>query len=365
MVPVEVGALIFRKGLEGETNHSRVLLDASLTHLEIGHKIGCRSFAASRHRSRMNAPTYGEIRRLADDLRKETRVRARRDLGIALHNRLKDETTLRKLAVEATPDETNWPEEDSVAARRSRALSGMWSAVVQGAINVPESILAAKKVKLTEHDVKLPYQMLVACDKSKEILADPSIAIPMLSRKTVRGLMKYSLAFLGDDEAVTVGRHELLKTLTLLCSRSEYVGSFKYHNDFASILEELNAYLSHEVADEHPPYFEEAAEALANLFSTTECLGIQMHIFINDTTHRISAVIESYLNDPRKMDRPQSPALLHLYRTLASMLSTHPDHSVGPMTRFGRSIIRHARKCYPKARNAFKTSLNSFLLALL
>lgn len=311
----------------------------------------------------MSTPTYNEIRRLTNDLRTETKVKARRDLGMVLLNKLKNETILRKLLVEATPESTNWPEEDSVAAKRCRALSGMWSQIVMGAINIAESIVAAKKVKLTDHDVQLPYRLLLACDKSNEILGDPSVSIPLLAKKAVRSLLKYCLAFLNDEEAVTVGRLELLEMLSYLCSKAEYVGVFKYHNDFACILDEVLDYLTAEVEEENLAFFNEAAKALDNLFTTTKRLGIEMHIFFDDTFRVVSLLFKSYLDDPKKPLRPQAKALPHLYNTITSMIYFHPDYSIGPVKRFGRSILRHARKCYSKAVTPLKESLHSFLLA--
>jgi hypothetical protein len=310
----------------------------------------------------MGTPTYDYIRRLATELRQETRVKARRELGASLYNKLKDENVLRKLAVEATPEKSNWPEEDSIAAKRCRALSVVWTSVIQGAINVAQSIVAGKKVKLTEHDVTLPYNLLVACEKSNDVIGDPSVSIPMLSKKTVRSLLKFCLEFL-DDEAVNVARRNLVEMLSFLCSKTDFVGIFKYHQDFTSILGELSIHLTPEVEQQDVMLFNEAAKALDNLFSTTKLLKIQMHMFINDTLKLIYAFCKSYLDDQTKTIRSQAPALPHLFNTVASILRAHPDHSIGPMKRYGRSILRYARKCYPSAKSPGKEALNSYLLS--
>jgi len=143
----------------------------------------------------------------------------------------------------------------------------------------------------------------------------------------------------------------------------ECVSFFKYHNDFANILDELFIHLTPEVEAERVAFFEEAAKALDNLFSTTKRLGIQMHIFINDTIRTISAFYKFSLEDQNKPIRPQAPALPHLYNTVTTILYTHPDHSIGPIKRFGRAILRNGRKCYANAKSPAKEALNSYLLS--
>lgn len=308
-------------------------------------------------------PTYDEIRRLANDLRHETRVKARREVGIKLYDKLKNELILTKLATEATPERTNWPEEDSVIAKRCRALSGVWVSVIQGAMNVAQSIVAGKKVKLTEHDVHLPYHLLLACEKSKPIIWDDSVAIPMLPRKTVRGLLKYCLELLENDE-VSFSHVKLMEMLGSLCSKPEYVGVFKHHQDFSYILSEISFRLTPEVEERHSSLFAAAAKALESLFTTTSLLGIEMHIFVSSTLELLSGYCKSFLdNQATKVIRPQSPELVHLFLTVAIMLRAHPDHAMAPMKRFGRPVLRFARKCYANSKSPVKEALNSYLLA--
>lgn len=315
----------------------------------------------------VGTPTYDEIRRLASQLRKETKVRVRRELGKSIHDKLKNENVLRKLAVEATPQSTSWPDEDSVAAKRCRALSGMWTSVIQGAIYVAQSVAAGKKVKATEHDILLPYHLLLACDQSKDILEDESVSIPLLPPKMVRALLKHCLNFLTQEDVFNVAGLQLLDMLAFLCSKPYYVGYFKYSDDFSDILGELFVHLKAETEEEKYSSFHKAAKALDNLYATTRLLGFEMHIFVTDTINTISTWCKSCLeadqDGQRKPLRPQAPAFPHLYNTVACILYTHPEHAIGPMKQSGRSILRYCKKCYPNAKSPSKESLNSFLLA--
>ncbi len=310
----------------------------------------------------MNTPTYDEIRKLTNELRNETKVKARRDLGTTLYNKLKNENTLRKLAIEATPKTSNWPDEDSIAAKRCRALSLVWTSVIQGAVHATQSIVAGGKVKLTEQDVTLPYNLLIACDKANEVLGKPNVSIPTLPKRLVRNLLKYCLELLSDQDII-VARLKLLEMLNFLCSKPDYVGAFKYHNDFAGTLGELFVHLTPEVEEKNVFFFNEAAKALDNLLSTSRQLGIQMHVFINDIMASVSAFCKSYAMNQKKFIRPQAPALPHLYNVISNILLAHPDHSIGPMKRFGRSMLRHAKHCYPNAKSPLKEALNSYIAA--
>ena len=310
----------------------------------------------------MATPTYNEIRRLIDELRKETKVKARRELGSALYNKLKNENVLRKLAVEATPSKSNWPDEDSIVAKRYRAISLVWSSAIQGAIHVTQSIINGKKVKLTEEDIALPYNLLLASDKANEILGDPSVAIPILPKKMVRSLLKYCLELLSDDN-ITIGRLKLLEMLSFLCSKPDHVGVFKHHHDVANILGELFTYLTGDVEDKNVELFIEAAKALDFLISSAKVLGIEIHIFVDSTISTIAAFFKVYLVGHNKPIRHQAPSLPPLYNTIANILYMHPDHAIGPIKRHGRTLLRHAKKCYANAKSPCKEALNSYIAA--
>lgn len=231
-----------------------------------------------------------------------------------------------------------------------------------GAISVAKSISTGKsKAKMALEDVTLPHKLLVSCDKPDEAFDNEGLGIPKLNRKTVRTCLLYCLNFLADDEVVELAEVELLNMLNHMCSRVEYVGFFKYHTDFQSILDELSHRLDPEVEAANPNVFRHAAKALDSLFGTCKLLGIQMHIFLPDTMVLISEWCKYHIH--QHTVRASSIVLPHLYSAMTSLLYSHPDHAIGPMKRCGRSILSYCKRCYPSATGNNKDALNSYLLA--
>ena len=70
----------------------------------------------------MKKSLYEKIKRLANELRTETRLRARREKGEQLLELLNKSDIRRRLALEATPKRVG-PDDPSIAASRCGALS--------------------------------------------------------------------------------------------------------------------------------------------------------------------------------------------------------------------------------------------------
>eukprot|EP00934_Nitzschia_sp_Nitz4_P002999 Nitzschia sp. Nitz4//scaffold58_size112336//77092//87879//NITZ4_004044-RA/size112336-snap-gene-0.158-mRNA-1//1//CDS//3329555022//2989//frame0 len=314
----------------------------------------------------MTTPTYNEIRRLASQLRSETRVRSRRELGVSLLAKLKNDQILRQLAQEATPRSTKWPDEDSVAARRCRKLSGMWTSVIHSTIYVAVSLGSTKKIKVTEHDVLLPYQLLLACDRAKEFSGVESVSIPLLSQKVVCNLLKYCLDFLERDDIVQIAGLSLLDMLTVLCSKPQYLGQFQYRQDCSRVLDILYSFLSVESDKKTPTLFQKAAKTLEQFYATLKTMGLDMYPFLERTMRVISFwcnyCLEAEENGQRKSRHAQTHASSHLLLTVTYILQSYPDHSVAPMRRYGLVFFRFCRKVYPNARAQSKDVLNQYLL---
>jgi hypothetical protein len=218
------------------------------------------------------------------------------------------------------------------------------------------------RTPLSRRDIALPYNLLLASDKANEILGEPSVAIPILPKKIVRSLLKYSLELLADD-SIMIGRLKLLEMLSFLCSKADFVGVFKHHHDVANILGELFTYLTADMEDKNVESFNEAAKALDSLVSSAKNLGIEIHIFADSIISTIAAFFKVYLVGHNKPIRHQAPSLPHLYNTIANILYMHPDHAISPMKRHGRTLLRHAKKCYANSKSPCKEALNSYIAA--
>lgn len=313
----------------------------------------------------MSSPvTYNNIRRLVADVTSESGVKRRREYSMRLKEQLSDEYVLKKLVAEATPGGSNWPEEDSIAARKCRALSGLWVSVFQAVINMVRTNASNSKVKLVMEDVKLPLDLLAAYEKAVGIMKDPSVAIPLLSKKSVRSILKYILDFLAMDETGPV-HLDLLKALERLCDGEEFVGFFQYHHDFERIVSELLHFLDPGVEAKNINLFQEAAKALHSLIRTTRALGIQMHLFANGILTIITNFYSIFLRDADRSLGSQHDIHIYLYSTVANIIYQHPDYCLAPMKHFGAKLLRHVGKIYPHADAVVKEALNRFLLSYL
>jgi hypothetical protein len=309
----------------------------------------------------MKTPTYDKIRSLATQLGRETKVKARRETGEKLHQLLSKDDVRRKLAAEATPTRTR-SDDLSVGASRCIALAQLWTLVITGAIGSAKSLsLGKSKAKPSREDVTLPHRLLVSCDKPDEAFDNEGLGIPKLSRKTVRSVLTYCLNMLADEDAMEFAEVELLDMLNHMCSRVEYVGHFKYYSDFSNIMSELSQRLTPEIEEHNHEVFYHSAKALDNLFAICQVLGIQMHLFVPDTIDIISLWCKRYIHN--NTSKPSSNVLPHFYNTIKSILYCHPDHSIGPMRRCGRSILSYCKRCYPSATGVHKDALNNYLLA--
>ena len=305
---------------------------------------------------------YEQIKQLAEQFRKETRVKPRRELGGKLLAQLSKEDVRRRLALEATPASTE-PGDFSVAAQRCIALSEFWTLIMKGVIIVAQSTGSGKKDRKKNYDdVTLPKKLLVCCDTPDQVDND-GIAIPRFNRKMVRNILKYCLNQLDDEESVELAEVEMLDMLNHMCSRPEYVGNFKYHADFQRILDELSERLTVNVEEENNAVFVCAARVFCSLFETSRKLGIQVHVFLPDCIGIISGWCENHSSMTARHGSSSTSAIPHFFNALASLIYSHPEHAIGPIKRYGRNILRFCKRSYPNADALNKDALNHYLLA--
>ena len=313
----------------------------------------------------MKTPTYDRIRRLADQLRQETKLKERRSLGEQLLQLLSKDDIRKKLAIEAMPERAR-PDDYSLAAQRCHALAQLWTLVIHGAISVAQTTGTGKgKGKRTLADVTLPKRLLMCCDKPDEAFDNDGLEIPKLSKKTVRNILNYCLNMLADESVLEMDEceKELLDMLNLICQNEKYVGFFKYHADFSNIMNELSQRINIDMEKENPRVFNLAAKTLDGLFRSCRRMGIQMHIFLRDSMGMMGEWCRGHIRGHASTSQSSSNDLPLLYNAMASLLYAHPEHAIGPMKRYGRSLLSYCKRCYPSATLANKDALNNYLLA--
>eukprot|EP00980_Cylindrotheca_fusiformis_P018824 scaffold6276_cov138-Cylindrotheca_fusiformis.AAC.11 len=300
---------------------------------------------------------YTRITKLAGQLQKG-KVTDRRKHGQQLLELLTKKEIRRKIALEAAPDHAG-PDDPSVCATQCHAISQLWTVTLVAAIGSVQSFQTGK-AKISAADVQLPYKLLIACDEPDEVFDDTGLAIPKLSKKTVRAVLNYCLNMLNDDKAVELCEVDLLSMLKHMCSRPEYVGFFT-KKFFTSILGEISERLGIEVEEDKPHIFLQAAEALDSLFRTCRTLGIQMNSF----TTGVLEIVAEWCKNSLHRESVRITAIGYFYNTAASILFSHPDTSIGPMKRCGRPILSYCKRCYSATSALEKDALNNYVLAML
>jgi hypothetical protein len=305
----------------------------------------------------MKESTYMKITKLAGQLQKG-RVTDRRKHGQELLELVTKKAIRKKVALEAAPSHAG-PDEPSVSATQCHALSQLWTVTLVAAIGSVQSFQTGK-AKLSAADIQLPYKLLIACDEPDEAFDDAGLAIPKLSKKTVRVVLNYCLNMLNDDKAVELCELDLLRMLKHMCSRAEYVGYFT-KKLFTAILGEISERLSVEVDRDSPSIFLKAAEVLDSLFRTCRTLGIQMNPFISGALEMIALWCKNQVHN----ESIRIAATGYFYNTLASILFSHPESSMGPIKRYGRPILSYCKRCYSSTSGVEKDALNNYILAKL
>ncbi|CAJ1910219.1 unnamed protein product [Cylindrotheca closterium] len=308
----------------------------------------------------MKGPTVERIEKLANKLYNETKVLERRNQGKELLNLLRKKEVRRKLVAECTPDKTG-PDDLSIPARRRLRLSQLWSVVVASSVSSVSNHRSGKsKAKLQQFDVDFPYHLLIASEEPNGVFDNDSLAIPKLAKKDVNRLLNYCLNMLNDEEALKLSETNLLLMLRQLCSKEDYVGYFS-KSKYTKVFGEIEERLTPACEKEAPAVFKIAAEILDGLFRSCRKLGRQMDEYISGTLHIIAVWCKHGSGERTK----RSGALADMYNTVATILFTHPDHSIGPLKRAGRPILSCCKKCYASSNGIQRDALNNYILSML
>ncbi len=282
-----------------------------------------------------------------------------REISKELVQFLSNHDVRKQLAIETTPrDSVNG---FSIAARRCQVLSMLWSNALTRCVLVTKELVTQKRVKVQAEDLRLPYKILRASSQPDEAFDTNGLGIPKLSKKSIRSALKLCLEVLQNEKTIPEGGELIMMDmLVFLCSKDEYMGYFKYAVDFRNVLSEIFFRLTKQ-DDTISPIFESASKAFGNFFATCNRLGIDVHTFVSDSLEVISDWCK--INVQNNTVNSSSSSRQHFFNAIANMICSHPDHSIGPMKRNGRHILRYCKRAYATAQGHDKDALNRYILA--
>lgn len=286
-------------------------------------------------------------------------VPRRREIAKELEQQLSNHDVRKRLAVETSiRDRTDG---FSIAARRCHALSMLWSNALSRCILMCKEIMNESKAKFTIEDIRLPDKILRASSQPDDAFDSNGLGIPKLSKKSVRSALKFCLETLQNENIPRGGEQIMMDMLAFLCSKDEYMGCFKYAVDFRNVLSEIFYRLTKQEDMVAPMIFESASKAFGNFFCTCSRLGIEFHSFISDSLEIVSEWCK--INIQRNTVNSSSSSRQYFFNAIANMLGSHPDHSIGPLKRFGRHILRYCKRAYTTAQGVHKEALNRYILS--
>lgn len=312
---------------------------------------------------RRSSKHYDRIKRLALKLQEPGNVNDRRQLAVELEQLMSNYDVRVALAEEATPTR-HGPNDLSVAATRCLALSTLWTTVFTAAIGFTTGVIKGengkKGVKPTPGDLGFPDKLLRAATGPDQAFDANSVSIPKLNKKTVRGIVKFCLEMLDNDKVIECGGEiQMLEMLARVCSRPEYLGLVK-ETRYQTVLSEITCRLTEDVSsDIHLA----AYKAFDAFFETSSNLGVSVHAFLSDSISIVSHYCKTQLLGSGV--NAASAARVHVFNAAASMLFAHPEHSIGPLRRDGRHILRYCKKSYSGASPNHRQAFDRYLLAFM
>ena len=307
---------------------------------------------ALRYKMSYPTPQHDRIISLTNQLSDCSKsVTRRRLIAKDLEQQLSNHDTRKQLVLDVS--------KFSLAGRESQALVKLWSNALSRCILMTREFLNCSKVKCNIEDIRLPDKILRASSQPDDAFDSNSLSIPKLSKQSVRNALKFCIESLQNDKIPEGGEQILMDMLAFLCSKNEYMGCFKFAVDFRDTLSEIFYRLNRE--DVHVPIVESTSRAFGNFFSTCNSLGIEVHSFLPDSLEIVSEWCK--INIQKNTVNSSSCCRQHFFNAIATMLFSHPDHSIGPMKRYGRSILNYCKRTYSTTQGIHKEALNRYILA--
>jgi hypothetical protein len=304
--------------------------------------------------------TYREICALAKELLDGSTVTKRRKAGEELSAKLCRPDVRHRLALEATPLESNLPRES-----RHKALSEMWRLIMGNALSAIQKI--GRKHKLVKSDIFLLRKLLESCsdvyrdeeELSSNIFLPPD---PYLPRKQIRSIFKYCMELLDNDAVLDVAEEEVLMCLMHICSRPEFVNQMKPFPDMMMVLEEVEQRILPSNDDTEYQVSANCITLAATLFykllktATDESIGL--HLMFPGCIHMVARWCAIVIKIASSGSQPVGTLLL---AGLVCLIMSNPEHAIQPLTRHGRAILKYVKKEYSITIQHAQTVMNDYL----
>lgn len=297
--------------------------------------------------SRSTASTYRDIREQVD-LLTDNSVTKRRKAAEELIGMLGNPDIRRKLAQEGR-------------SNPKAALAEMWRLVMRGIIESTYLTLnkGKKKAKLIVDDISFPYKLLTLCNTPDDLFGrdeyDDESTNSKLSRVETKEIFRFCFDLLENEKVLNVAEETLLKMLSHLCSRREYVAYFK-PSILRGIVDEVKNRI---VEGENQDAVEESARVFANLMRTTQELGMSLHSILRYCIEMISLYCVEQ----------EETAVMAEFQDLISgasiLLRSDPELAIAPLSEHGRPILRVVRRKLEKNKKDSKlqAALSDYLLS--
>lgn len=195
--------------------------------------------------------------------------------------------------------------------------------------------------KILPQDVEMFRKVLEINDDFVEGFED-SYNSEKLSRKEVKMVTSLCLGMLEDEDVLRTSEVEVLRILTLISSRKEYVVYFRPEKEIQLILEEVERrILSDEVGTRLAR--QQAAKMFESILSTASDLRTSLTVIMPGTIKLVATWCKQVLESS---DTGTFEEQVHLTGGVAALLVSNPEQAIAPLTRHGLGILALAKRRY-------------------
>jgi hypothetical protein len=210
---------------------------------------------------------------------------------------------------------------------------------------------------LTQADIHAPLKLLTLCDSPDDLFGNET----KLSKVETKEIFRFCLDMLENERVLDCAEDVLLKMLSHLCSRVEYVAYFK-PSIIREILDEVKSRIVQGDTDVgvETPILNESAKVFGNLIRTTQQLGMSLHPVLRFCIEMVSL----YCQENRENGKVLAELPL-IVSGVSTVLRSDPELSIEPLFEHGRPILSLVRKRLLSAKNDLKlqATLSDYLLS--
>jgi hypothetical protein len=244
---------------------------------------------------------------------------------------------------------------------KRHALSLLWQNILSVSMRAIKVLMRSNKPQSLEY---IQFSKILSCFAPSEVMEQdirPRLSLEMLGKVRV-----FAFSLFLNETSVAAFETDLFKILLSVCSRSDFVGTFR-PDDFDDLMDILEPRIDVELSIENNCTFETvevAAKTLEALITTTYFVGISMHDHIAECimwiARRCKACFQSATG---RNANTTAQASFTLIRTATLFLKNEPDLSIGPLSIYGSSILGTVRRLYGISNRSEKDVIVDFLSA--